>query len=146
MSTYAQVHDAGAFVNAVIGVEPQDPGGAATLNGGGHDRLDNMSAVAHFVVGTTAGGGPDVTVRIEHSPDNATWTELPDVNGNTGVNSTSFTGSTGGAVEQELDVDLRHADQWIRAVIDVTAANGATAVPVAASLVLAGVAQAELPV
>lgn len=146
MSSYALVHDAGAYLNSVIGVEPQDPGAAATVNGASTDRSGFMSGVVHFMIGTTTAGNPDATVRVEHSDDGATgWAELPDVNGNTGVYTADIAGSTGGAVEHEMDVDLRHAKQFVRAVIDVTAANGATAIPISASLVLAGVAQSELP-
>lgn len=146
MSSYALVHDTGAYVDAVIGVEPQDPGGTSTVMGTEHDRSGRMSAVVHYMIGTTAGGNPDVTVRVEHRDDGGSWAELPDVNGNTGVNTADITGSTGGAVEHEMDVLLRHAKKNVRAVIDITAANGATSIPISATVMLAGVAQAELPV
>lgn len=147
MSTYALVHDAGAYVNAVIGLEPQDPGSSTgALNGVEHDRIGYNSAVCHFMIGSTSGGGPDVTVSIEHRDDGGSWAELPDVNGNTGVYTADITGSTSDAVQHEMDVDLQHAKKNVRAVMNVTSVNSATAIPLSATLVLAGVAQQQLEV
>jgi hypothetical protein len=99
------------------------------------------------MIGSTSGGGPDITVRIEHSDDgSSSWAELPDVNGSTGVYTKSVTASTSSNTNVEIDAQLTHAKRYVRAVLVITSLNSATSIPFGASLVLGGVTEAEVPV
>jgi hypothetical protein len=75
--SFAHVHNVGSYIVPVTSVFPESAS-AGTINGASIDRaLHNMpqSCVLHQVVGAESGAPTTTSVQttLEHSPDNATW-------------------------------------------------------------------------
>lgn len=127
--------DIGALIAPKQAVAPQSA--SAVVNGGGIDRSNYLSATIAGLVGAASGSPTAVAVafKLQHSPDNSTWTDV------SGATVTANAAST----EVDVDVDLSELDQYVRVVATPTLTGGTSpAVQVAAALILGGAN--ELPV
>jgi len=118
-------HNVGAYVAPVTSVFPQSSA-AATINGASVRRSAHnmpLSCLLHQVVGAV-GGAPSassVQTTLQHSPDNATWTNyIPD-----GASSVAQTPAiTAANLGSGAAVDLSGAFDYIRAVTVITFTGG----------------------
>lgn len=128
----------GAFIAVATSVLPQ--AASAAVNGSSIDRVSHsmaQSCVLHTVLGADTGSPSAISVvsKIQHSPDNSTWTDYePD-----GVTVAASAALTAIDTENGLAVDLTAADRYIRVVTTPTLTGGTSpTVQVAADVVLGG--------
>lgn len=114
--------NAGAYIKGYKGVAPVSSA-AATVNGGSIDRQGFMSAILSAITGVATGtpSTQTVTVKIQDSADGSTgWADYtPD------VGSASFTITADGTFN-DVNVNLRKAKRYIRAVIVVAFTGGSS--------------------
>ena len=128
----------GALVALVTAIPPESSSGG-TINGTAIDRLLHGLAnccILHQMVGAVSGTPTTASVvsKLQHSPDNATWTDFQ-INGTT-QQAAALTAANS---EDSLSIDLTAASRFIRPVMTVAFTGGTTpAALVAADLVLAG--------
>jgi hypothetical protein len=127
-----------ALVAVVTSVQPQ--AASAAINGGSIDRVSHsmaQSCVLHTALGAAAGSptGISVVSKIQHSPDNSTWSDYePD-----GVNVAQSAALTAADTENSLAVDLTAADRYIRVVTTPTLTGGTSpTVELVADVILGG--------
>lgn len=130
--------DIGAEVKALPSIAPiAAPNSASPIEGTAHDRTDYSSLVACAYVGAATGAPSSFSIafKLEHSDSpSANYTTLA---------GTERTLTAAGLTE--VDVNLRSAKRYVRAVATVTITGGSTpAVPIAVPLVMGGAR--ELPV
>ncbi len=135
----ATQHNIGGFVVVATSILPQVATG--NVNGSSIDRFAHnlpLSCVLHQLVGAASGSptGVSVQTKLQHSPDNATWTDyLPP--GSTTVAQTAVL--TTASAENAAPVDLSSAARFVRAVSIITLTGGTSpSIVVGADIVLAG--------
>jgi hypothetical protein len=129
----------GALIVLATSVQPQSAS-AGAVNGGSIDRFAHSvpgSCVLHSIVGAVSGApsATSVITKLQHAPDNSTWTDYkPD-----GVNVATIPAITAATTEASLNVDLTLAARYIRAVSTVSFSLGTTpAALIAADVALGG--------
>lgn len=139
MSDMTQQHNIGALVAEVSSIFPVSSA-AATINGVSIDRQAHSMALScelHTAVGATSGAPSGISVQstLQHSPDNATWTNfLYD-----GTNTAQGVAITAASSDQNYAIDLALANRYIRVVTVISFTGGTSpAIPVAAALVIGG--------
>jgi hypothetical protein len=136
--SFAHVHNVGSYIVPVTSVFPESAA-AGTINGASIDRtLHNLpqSCVLHQVVGAETGAPNTTSVQttLQHSPDNATWSNYQI---GTAVQQTAAL--TAANSENTAAIDLAGAYRFIRAVTAVAFTGGASpTVLVAADIILGG--------
>lgn len=115
----------GGLIQVVGSVPGTTAQAAATVNGASVDRAAHnmpLSCVLHANVSAIA-GAPTTTAaaaKLQHAPDNATWTDYkPD-----GINVA--TGTLTAVGDLNVDIDLALAQRYIRAVLAVSFTGGAS--------------------
>lgn len=103
----------------------------ATANGAGVD-CSGLTGAAAVIYDSSAGTGtaPTQDVKLQSSPDNATWTDVP---------GAAFAQVTGAASQQKLSINLSEVGRYIRAVVTI----GGTTPSFTASLNLIAIKQSE---
>ena len=138
MSDLVTQRNIGSLVVPVTSVFPESAA-AGTINGSSIDRtLHNLpnSCVLHQVVGAESGAPTTTSVQttLQHSPDNATWS-----NYQLGTTVQQTAVLTAANSENTAAIDLTGAYRFIRAVTAVSFTGGASpAVLVAADIILGG--------
>lgn len=138
MSDLVTQRNIGSLVVPVTSVFPESAA-AGTINGTSIDRtLHNLagSCVLHQVVGAETGAPTATSVQttLQHSPDNATWSNYQI---GTAVQQTAAL--TGANSENTAAIDLTGAYRFIRAVTTVAFTGGTSpAILVAADIILGG--------
>ena len=138
MSDLVTQRNIGSLVVPVTGVFPQNAA-AGTINGASIDRtLHNMagSCVLHQVVGAETGAptAASVQTKLQHSPDNSTWSDFQ-------INSTvqETAALTAANSENTAAIDLTGANRFIRPVTIVAFTGGTSPeIQVASGIVLGG--------
>ncbi len=125
MNTATQ-HNIGAFVAVATSVLPQAATG--TVNGSGLDRAAHnmaLSCVLHQVVGAETGAPTAISsiAKLQHAPDNATWTDY-DPPGPATVAETAALSAV--STENSVSIDLSSANRYVRGVALVTLTGGTT--------------------
>lgn len=116
----------GALLSTVTSVRPQAAFSAGATNGVSVDRQAHSMArccVLHTSTGAATGAptATSVIAKLQHAPDNATWTDYkPD-----GVNVATAV-AAGASADVSLNVDLTLAARYIRAVSTVSFTAGTT--------------------
>lgn len=138
MSDLVTQRNIGSLVVPVTGVFPQNAA-AGTINGSSIDRtLHNLagSCVLHQVTGAETGAPTTASVqtKLQHSPDNSTWS---DYQISTTVQETAVL--TAANSENTAAIDLTGAYRFIRPVTIVAFTGGTSpAIEVAAGVILGG--------
>ena len=116
---FSSVHNIGSYVVPVTGILPESAV-AGTVNGASIDRmLHNMpsSCILHQIVGAVAGAPTALSVltKLQHSPDNATWSDFQ-------INATVQATAALTAVNSEnnASIDLGAAYRYILPVMTVS--------------------------
>jgi len=129
--------DIGAYILGRIGTVPGEDTG--TVNGTGWDRLTDLGMAGSCkLMGFTgvAAGGPTtqtVDISIQDSADNSTFAAYLDQNSNG-----ALTQITADSTMVQENVDLRGANQYIRAVAVMSLAGGTTPTWPHASVIVFG--------
>ena len=128
----------GGLIAVATSVAPQ--AASAAVNGGSIDRQAHsmaQSCVLHTALGAAAGSPSAISVvsKIQHAPDNSTWTDYePD-----GVNVATSAALTAADTENSLAVDLTAAYRYIRVVTTPTLTGGTSpTIEVVADVILGG--------
>jgi len=137
-------HNIGAFVALVTAVSPQ--AASAAVNGASVDRaLHNLplSCVLHNIAGAATGAPSALSVvsKLQHSPDNSTWSDyIPP-----GASTVAVTPAlTAASTDNSVAIDLSSANRFIRAVTTPTLTGGTSpTILLATDIVLGG--EALLP-
>ena len=138
MSDITTQRNIGSLVVPVTSVFPESAA-AGTINGSSIDRtLHNLpnSCVLHQVAGAESGAPTTASVQttLQHSPDNATWS-----NYQIGSNVQQTAALTAANSENTVAIDLGGAYRFIRAVTAVAFTGGTSpAILVAADIILGG--------
>ena len=138
MSDLVTQRNIGSLVVPVTSVFPESAA-AGTINGSSIDRtLHNLpnSCVLHQVVGAESGAPTTTSVQttLQHSPDNATWS-----NYQIGSAVQQTAALTAANSENTAAIDLTGAARFIRAVTAVAFTGGTSpAILVAADIILGG--------
>ncbi|MDE3038767.1 MAG: hypothetical protein KGJ21_10010 [Pseudomonadota bacterium] len=131
-------HNIGSYVVPVTGIFPESAS-AGTINGASIDRVaHNMpqSCVLHQVTGAETGAptAASVLTKLQHSPDNSTWSDYQ-------INSTvqETAALTAANSENTASIDLGGAYRYIRPVMIVSFTGGTSpAILAAADIILGG--------
>jgi hypothetical protein len=118
------MHNIGALIAIATSVPPQ--AAAATVNGAGIDRLLHnlpLSCVLHQVLGAETGSPTGVSIqsKLQHSPDDATWTDYTPPGATTVAETAALTAAS---TENSLPIDLSSAQRYVRAVALITFTGG----------------------
>ncbi len=138
MSDLVTQRNIGALIVPVTSVFPESAS-AGTINGTSIDRtLHNLanSCVLHQVTGAETGAPTTASVqtKLQHSPDNSTWSDYQ-----IGTTVQGTAALTVANSENTAAIDLTGAYRFIRAVTAVAFTGGTTpAVLVAAEIILGG--------
>ena len=138
MSDLVTGRNIGALIAPITGVFPQ-LAPAGTINGASIDRAaHNMagSCVLHQVVGAETGAptAASVLTKLQHSPDNSTWSDFQ-------INSTvqETAALTAASSENTAAIDLTGANRFIRPVTIISFTGGTSPeIQVAAGVILGG--------
>jgi len=130
--SFPRMHDVGAYVKPVAGINPTDSA-AATINGSAIDRQGFQSCVLMVMAGAASGGPTAQTVdaKLQES-DNGTsgWADV------SGAAVTTVSADNSSA---EVDVDLATVKRYVRVVVTVGFTGGTSpTIPVASTVVLGG--------
>lgn len=129
----------GAFIAVVTSVLSQSAN--AAVNGASIDRQAHnmpLSCVLHNGVGAASGSptGISVVSKLQHSPDNSTWTDYTPP-GSSSVATTAAL--TAASTENSLAIELSSANRYIRAVTTPTLTGGTSpAIQLFTDIVLGG--------
>ena len=122
----------GARINVQTGIDPANAS-AGTTNGAAIDRRGFLSCVLHHAAGAATGAPSAQTAdaKLQDSADGSGgWADL------SGAAAVQLTADD---AEDELDIDLSAAKEFIRVVSVVGFTDGTSpAIPVAATVVLGG--------
>lgn len=138
MTNY-QTENVGAILKAAIGIEPQSSA-AGTVNGGWHSLRSNrpLSCVIHGQTGQATGTPTtqSVTYKLQDAADDGSGS----VDAGTAAD---FTGGGGTAItadssDDEIDVDLKGARDYVRVVGTVAFTGGSTPEQLIASTIVFG--------
>ena len=138
MSDLTTLRNIGSLVVPVTGVFPQNAV-AGTINGSSIDRtLHNLagSCVLHQVAGAETGAPTTASVqtKLQHSPDNSTWSDYQ-----IGTTVQETAALTVANSENTAAIDLTGAYRFIRPVTIVAFTGGTSpAIEVAAGVILGG--------
>lgn len=138
MSDLVTQRNIGSLIVPVTGVFPQNAA-AGTINGASIDRVArNMpnSCVLHQVTGAETGAptAASVQTKLQHSPDNATWSDFQI---NAAVQETPVL--TAANSENTAAIDLTGANRFIRPVTTISFTGGSSPeIQVAAGVILGG--------
>lgn len=102
--------DYGAELDAKIGIAPQ--AASAAVNGTGIDATQYDGGVVACQVGAVTGTPTSYSVafKVQDSPDNSTWTDANDADGN------AVTASLTAAGIAKLRIDAGRLNQYVRVV------------------------------
>lgn len=139
MGSIVTQRDINSLLSVATSVAPQ--AATASVNGSGIDRASHSMAGCcslHTALGAVSGAPTSFSVqsKIQHSVDNATWSDYkPD-----GVNVAQDAAAlTAASTEHQTGVDLTAADRYIRVVSTISFTGGTSpSVEVAADVILAG--------